>query len=199
MLFRFLFLVSIFCYAAAIAQPNWEVAKDKNNIKVYTRKEATSKFKQIKVVATINGTIDKLLKVMMDAGSNKEWVFNTANSYIIKRISPFESISYTETSLPWPASNRDIPLHMQLIPDAKANTLKIIANGLPNAIPHKQGIVRIPYFNSRWDVKFDGKNTLNIVYYLEMDSGGAVPAWLVNMFIAKGPYETFSGLAKMMK
>ena len=88
---------------------------------------------------------------------------------------------------------------MQLIPDAKANTLKIIANGLPNAIPHKQGIVRIPYFNSRWDVKFDGKNTLNIVYYLEMDSGGAVPAWLVNMFIAKGPYETFSGLAKMMK
>ena len=199
MLFRFLFLLSMFCSAAATAQPNWEIAKDKNNIKVYTRKEATSKFKQIKVVATINGTIDKLLKVMMDAGSNKEWVFNTANSYIIKRISPFESISYTETNVPWPASNRDIPLHMQLIPDAKANTLKIIANGLPNAIPHKQGIVRIPYFNSRWDVKFDGKNTLNIVYYLEMDSGGAVPAWLVNMFIAKGPYETFSGLAKMMK
>lgn len=199
MSFRFFFLMAFAIINGATAQTTWEIAKDKNNIKVYTRKESTSKFKQIKVEAILDGTMDRLLKVLMDAGSNKEWVFNTDKSYIIKRISNYETISYTETSVPWPASNRDIPLHMQLIPDASKSTLKVIAKGVPNAVPHKKGIVRIPFFNSWWEVKFDGKNKLNIVYFLEMDPGGIVPAWLVNMFIARGPYETFTGLAKMMK
>ncbi len=199
MFLRILFLIPLFCWQCAIAQDGWEIAKDKNNIKVYTRKESTSRFKQIKVEARLNGTMDKLLKVMMDAGSNKEWVYNTNVSYLIKKITPYEVISYTETSVPWPASNRDVPLHMQLILDNKNNKLKVIAKGVPSAIPAKKGIVRIPYFNSWWDVKFDGKNKLDIVYFLEMDPGGSVPAWLVNMFIAKGPYETFSGLARMMK
>lgn len=181
------------------AQKNWELAKEKDGIKVFTKKDETSKFKSIKVEATLTGTLEKLLKVLMDAGSNKDWVYNTHESYVIKRVGKYETVSYTETNVPWPGSNRDIPLHMQLIPDFKQNTLKVIAKGVPDAIPRKKGIVRIPFFNSWWDVKFDGKNKLNIVYFLEMDPGGSVPAWLVNMFIAKGPYETFSGLVRVMR
>ena len=132
-------------------------------------------------------------------GSNKEWVYNTNTSYVLKKIGPYETISYTETNVPWPGSNRDVLLHMQLLPDSKSNTLKVIAKGMPDIIPHKKGIVRIPYFNSWWDVKYDGRNKLTIVYFLEMDPGGSVPAWLVNLFIAKGPYETFTGLVKVMR
>ena len=196
---RLLIIISFFICQTVGAQVRWELAKESNGIKVFTRKEAGAKFKSIMVEANINGTMDKLLKIMMDAGSNKEWVYNTNLSYVIKQISPYEVISYTETSVPWPASNRDVPLHLQLIPDSKQNTLRVIAKGVPNAIPVKKGIVRIPYFDSWWDVKYDGKNHLSIVYFLEMDPGGIVPAWLVNMFIARGPYETFSGLARMMK
>ncbi len=199
MISRILVTLSLFLYSFASAQTTWELAKEKNGIKVFTRKETNSKFKSIRVEATLNGTLDKLLRVLMDAGSNKNWVYNTNNSYIIKRLGTYETISYTETNVPWPGSNRDIPLHMHLIPDRKSNTLKVITKGEPEAIPQKKGIVRIPYFNSWWDVKYDGRNKLSIVYFLEMDPGGSVPAWLVNMFIAKGPYETFTGLVKVMK
>jgi hypothetical protein len=48
-------------------------------------------------------------------------------------------------------------------------------------------------------VKYDGKGRLFIVYFLEMDPGGSVPAWITNMFVAKGPYETFSNLAEVLK
>ncbi len=199
MVTRLLFFISLLFYSFAGAQTSWELAKEKNGIKVFTRKENNSKFKSIRVEATLNGTLDKLLKVLMDAGSNKEWVYNTNTSYIMKRLGTYETISYTETNVPWPGSNRDVPLHMHLIPDNKLNTLKVIAKGVPDAIPHKKGIVRIPYFNSWWDVKYDGRNKLTIVYFLEMDPGGSVPAWLVNMFIAKGPYETFTGLVRVMR
>jgi hypothetical protein len=199
MLPRILLFISAFNFFTAYPQNNWELAKEKDGIKVFTRKETNSKFKSIRVEANIAGTMDKLLKVLMDASSNKDWVYNTNESYLIKKISPFEVISYTETTLPWPASNRDVPLHMTISHNPKLNTLKVVAKGIPNAIPPKKGIVRIPYFNSWWDVKYDGKNRLNIVYFLEMDPGGTVPAWLVNMFVAKGPYETFTGLSRLVK
>jgi hypothetical protein len=108
-------------------------------------------------------------------------------------------LSYTETAVPWPASNRDIPINMQLNHDAKNNTLKVVARGIPNAIPVKKGIVRIPFLNSTWNVKFDGKSKLYINYFLEMDPGGTVPAWITNLFVAKGPYETFSKLSEVLQ
>jgi hypothetical protein len=70
---------------------------------------------------------------------------------------------------------------------------------VPKAIPEKKNIIRIPYLSSWWDVKYDGRNTLRIVYFLEVDPGGAVPAWITNMFAAKGPYETFSSLGEILK
>jgi hypothetical protein len=194
-------LIVLLCIALAPAftQTKWELAKDKNGIKVYSAKEGTSKFKSIKVEAVLEGTLEKLLKVLIDANGNKEWVYRTSNSYTIKRFSPTEVLSYTETSVPWPASNRDVPLRMLLHVDQKNNALKLTAVGEPNAIPKKEGVVRIPYFNSWWDVRFDGKNKLVINYFLAMDPGGSIPAWITNMFVAKGPFETFNNLASVLK
>jgi len=42
-------------------------------------------------------------------------------------------------------------------------------------------------------------NTLKIDYTLQLDPGGSIPAWLVNMFIANGPVETFRRLKKQIQ
>jgi hypothetical protein len=39
-----------------------------------------------------------------------------------------------------------------------------------------------------------GKELLKIVYTVEFDPSGAVPAWLTNMFVTKGPLQTFQKL-----
>src|SRR3954471_14522676 len=105
-----LFLVTI----AGFSQTQWELAKEKNSIKVFTSKDGTSKFKAIKVEAVLTGTLDKLVKILLDATNNKEWIYNTKESYPLKKVSPVETISYTQTSVPWPASDRDIPINMKL-------------------------------------------------------------------------------------
>jgi len=195
-------ILSVFFIAgffSGFSQYQWELEKNQNGIKVYTSRAETSKYKAVKVEAVMDGSLNKLIRILTDAGNNKEWIYRTNNSYQIKKISPTEILSYTETSVPWPASNRDITLKMQINHEAGSNTLKVTAVGVPNAIPVKKGIVRIPYFNSWWDVKSDGRNKLNITYFLSVDPGGSVPAWITNMFVAKGPFETFNGLAEMLK
>jgi hypothetical protein len=200
MLNRILLVSLLFtCSLPSFSQIKWDLEKDKDGIKVYTSKAESAKYKAVKVEAVLAGNIDKLLKLLLDAGSNKEWIYRTNNSYQIKRISQNEILSYTETSVPWPATNRDIAIKMQLNRDVKNNTLKVTAVGVPKAIPEKKGIVRIPYFNSWWDVKGDGKNSLRITYFLEVDPGGSVPAWITNMFAAKGPFETFSNLSQILR
>jgi hypothetical protein len=200
MLLRVFITIGFFTIISSVfSQTKWELAKEKNGIKVFTSLDGTSKFKSIKVEAVLAGTLDKLTYLFLDAASNKDWIYNTKESYIIKRISPLETLSYTETSVPWPASNRDIPIQTQLKLDAKNNTLKVVARGVPDALAVKKGIVRIPFFNSLWNVKYDGKSKLFISYFLEMDPGGSVPAWITNMFVAKGPYETFYNLARVLK
>ena len=179
-------------------QSKWELARSAEGIKVFTSKEAASKFKAIKVEAVLPGSLEKLLYLLTDADTNKDWIYNTKESFVIKKVNKFESISYTETAVPWPASNRDLPLNVSVNLDEKAQSLKVTARGVPNAVPIKKGIVRIPYFNSSWHVTSDGKN-LVINYFLEMDPGGSLPAWITNMFVAKGPFETFSNLAKLLR
>lgn len=177
----------------------WELTKEKNGIKVYTAKEASSKFKDIKVEAVFTGTIQKLVSILMNVANTKNWVYGTKDSYLIRKINANEILYYSETALPWPVNNRDIPIKMQLNSDPRNNTLKVFASGVPNAIPQKKGVVRIPYFNAFWDVKYDGKSKLIISYVLKMDPGGTVPAGVTNMFITKGPYETFNNLGEMLK
>ena len=41
--------------------------------------------------------------------------------------------------------------------------------------------------------------TISIVYIFEVEPGGSLPAWVVNMFADKGPYETFKKLSDMLK
>lgn len=183
----------------AFSQVQWELTKEKGGIKVFTAKEASSKFKEVKVEAVFAGTIEKLVNILINVGRTKNWVYGTKDCYVIKRINANEILYYSETSLPWPVSNRDIPIKMQLTPDYKNNTLKVFATGVPNAVPEKKGVVRLPYFNASWDVRSEGRNKINITYILKMDPGGSVPAGVTNMFVTKGPYETFNNLAEMLK
>ena len=194
--FSILMLVTL---GHSYGQVQWELTKEQNGIKVYTAKDPSSKFKDIKVEAAFSGTIQKLVDILINVARTKNWVYGTKDSYLIKKNNPNDILYYSETALPWPVSNRDIPIRMQLNVDQKNNTLKVYASGVPDAVPAKKGIVRIPFFNAFWDVKSDGKNRLTIIYTLKMDPGGSVPAGVTNMFITKGPYETFNNLGEMLK
>lgn len=186
-------------YCSLRAQTEWELVKDKNGIRVFTAKESNSKFKSVKVEARLTGTLQKLVNVLLDVNNTKNWVFSTKESYTLRQISTYEILYYNETSLPWPVSNRDVPIQMKLTADYKNNTLKVVSSGVPQAIPIKKGIVRVPKLTNSWDVKYDGKNNLAIMYLLSMDPGGSIPSAITNMFMTKGPFETFSNLAELLK
>lgn len=192
-----LFLLTL-CFHSK-AQPGWQLNKNSNGIKVYTKTADSSSFKSIKVEGIFAGTWERLYTILTDVDNHKQWVYNTKKSNLLKRISHLEVLYYIETSLPWPVENRDIPIRMIIDHNTLNNTYKVTTAGEPDAIPAKKGLVRVPYFNATWEVKPLENRQLAITYYLDVRPGGGIPAWVVNLFTIKGPYDTFSKLAVLLK
>jgi len=191
------FLLALSC--ASFSQVAWQLIKEKNGFKVYTANQESSKFKSVQVEAVLNGTLQKLAQILRHVKNNKDWVYNTKQSFPIKVINANEVLYYSETALPWPVSNRDIPVRLKLDVNTQQNTMRVTALGEPNAVPLQKGIVRIQQYSTIWDVKYDGKNSIFITYYLKIDPSGNIPINIINMFLSKGPYETFENLGRLLK
>lgn len=196
-----LFLLLLLCavFPKTFCQTNWKLTKDKDGIKVYQREVPNSNFKNIKVECILPGDFDKLISVINNVGSYKNWVYNNKTAYLLKRISPYEFYYYTEAYLPWPLDNRDAAMHTVITKDSQNGFIKISSTAVPNYTPTKSGKVRIKKSSINWYVTKASVNTLRVVYTFETDPGGNVPSWLANSFADKGPYESFKKLGEHLK
>lgn len=196
--FASLFLCSLIVQAA-IGQYNWKLSKEKDGIRVFQSDVLHSEYKSIKVECTMEGNYDKLMTVLNDVSHQKDWVFNNKNSSILKRIGPGEFFYYSETYLPWPMSNRDAVVHMKMNKDSLDRFLKITAVSEPGYIPEKSNKVRVPMLDISWYVTMPSPQKISIVYIFNAEPGGNIPAWMVNVFTDKGPFETFKKLSEILK
>jgi hypothetical protein len=192
-----IFFGLMFLYGSA--QYKWKMTRDEDGIKIFESEKAGAKFKSVKVETTLEGNYDKLIAVLTDISNHKEWIYNTKTSYLIKRITPYDLYYYSEAIMPWPTTNRDAVVHLRIIRDSLPKFLKVSALSEPNFIGKKEGKVRVPYSSATWFVTMPTSRTIHIVYVFEADPGGSLPAWLVNMFADKGPYESFKKLGEILK
>ena len=196
-------MIGLFLLIASMGSPvfsqyNWELVKDKNGIKIFTAKQEGSKHKLVKVSALLPGKIEKVEILLQTPESNTKWIYKTKESYVVKRKGKEEIINYSSISLPWPATDRDLVAKSTFYYHAD-KSFKVILDGVSGMMEEKKGYVRVPYFHNTWEVKSDGKGNVAIDYFLQIDPGGSLPAWVINLFVAKGPYETFNNLAALIK
>jgi hypothetical protein len=186
-----LLLLSTACRQAA-AQ-DWQLKKDEGGIQVFTGKTSNSSFKSIKVECTVTATASQLIAFLLDLPAQHDWVYNNKSTQLVKQISGNELIFYAEINAPWPCSNRDYISHI-VINQPTSQLLTIDAHSEPDLLPQKEGIIRVRSSKAHWDVTKAGNDQLKIVYTVEFDPSGSVPAWLINMFVTKGPLQTFEKL-----
>jgi len=196
LLFLFSFLPSVFI---AQAQDDWKLKTDKDGIKIFSRNVADSRINTVKVVCDLSASLTQLIAVLLDIKTSDQWQYNTKNFTLIKQGSPADLYYYAEVSFPWPTSNRDFATHLTVTQDARSKTVTVDALNIPDLVPVKPNLVRIPKSTARWTIIQAQKNLLHIEYILQVDPGGTVPAWLINLVSFKGPFETFKSLRLQLK
>lgn len=181
------------------AQNNWVQKGNKDGILIYTRNAPDSKIKAIKVECTLQVTLPQLVFIILDIDASKKWIYSTKSATTIKQVSPQELFYYSELDMPWPVTNRDFIAHIKVTQDAATKIVTVDAENVPGFVPVKPNIIRVKQSVGKWVLVPAGPNAVKVEYTLLTDPGGSLPAWLVNMFITKGPYESFSKLKEHIK
>jgi hypothetical protein len=176
----------------------WRLEKNKNGIQVYSQQLPNARLKDIKVVCQLTGTLSSLVAVLSDVDHNAEWVYSSQNPRLIRRVSEQVIEFYTSIVVPWPLSDRDLALRQTLSLDPATGTLHVRADSEPALVPPVPGKVRIPFSLALWTVKSLPDQQLAVEYTFSADPGGHVPAWLVNLTVTTGPYQSFLKLRQRL-
>ena len=187
-----LFMISL----SAQAQ-KWELAKNEDGIKVYTRKVEGRSVKSYKAKAVINAPIDKVYFIYTDLESYQKVMQDQAEIELLEKNNE-RYILYSKIDMPWPADDRDMVSETEI---GKKDNGQIIIRSkcLKNRLAPKKDYVRIkdcweivtltPVSNDKVEIQIEGL----------FDAGGSLPGWLVNMFLVDGPFDTIGNIKKIVE
>lgn len=192
----FLFYTSI---TTVSGQAAWNMIAENDGIKVYSRSVPTSKVKAVKVECMVKASASQLVTLLMDLPVATEWVSHTKSCVLVKRISASELLYYSEVSLPWPLENRDFVAHIRVSQDLATKVVTVDAPAVPGWVAEKKGIVRITHSTGHWIITPVEPGSVKVEYTLQVDPGGIIPAWTVNMLAAQGPMESFKNMRNQLQ
>lgn len=192
-------LVLLSYMEVAAQEKGWKLHSEKDGVQVFTQPVSNSAFKAVKAVGVVEASLSRIAYVLMDVKTTKEWVYGTKVCTLLKQMTPSDLVYYSEVDLPWPASNRDFIIRITLTQDPATKVLTIVAENMPAYIAEKNGIIRIQRSSGLWHITPIDASHVRVEYTLQVDPGGWIPAWLVNMVASTGPYQSFIGLRKQVK
>jgi hypothetical protein len=190
----FISILLFFKLISAFGQTDWTLNTEKDGIKIYTSLVPGSKIKALKVECEFKATASQFVTLLLDVKNCPEWVYHTKSCVLVKQVSPSELYYYSEVNLPWPAENRDFIAHLTVTQNPDTKVVTVNGPVVTNLVPIKANIVRISDSNGKWVITPADDGQVKIVYTLHVDPGGALPAWLVNMFATEGPMQIFKNL-----
>lgn len=191
---KFIWILILFSGWECAAQTDCALKLEKDSIKIFACILETSKFKTIKATFKLQSRLSQLAALVLDIDYYKEWQYKTVSARVLRKVSEREIIYYTEVAAPILTSNRDFVIRLTIDKDPRTQEMIIDMVSLPDYIPSVKNVVRVPYSKARWRVTPLTPSTIAVEYTIDIDLGGAVPAWLVNIVAPQAPYQTFKAL-----
>lgn len=180
------------------AQNEWSLLKEKDGIKISSRHSPTSPFNDIRVELDLAGNIDQLEGILVDVSKYKDWSYGTKISRLVKSMGPGKLIYYTEIEVPWPATNRFFYANFELKKKLPERSMHVIAENILNYEPMPKDLVQVTLTRGNWNITTISNKSIHVEYILEMNPGGSLPVWVLNLFSTKGPLESFENIKKKM-
>jgi ribosome-associated toxin RatA of RatAB toxin-antitoxin module len=194
---KFIFILTALFALYGTAQEQWELEKNSNGIKVYTKPVKGYDIKEFKAYTYIKASPEKLLSIINDADKFSQWIDKVEESKLIKKPASNVFIVYLTLGMPIGVSDRDMVLRNE-VKKLKGGGYKINVTSAWKQYPEQDDYVRIKKAYGYWLIKPE-KGTTKIEYRFFSDPAGSLPTWIVNMFLVDGPYKTLTNLKKMFE
>lgn len=190
-------LFSCFLPTIENQQEDWTLKKDKNGIKIFTRKAANAEIFEFKAVMKVRADRKKLEALIENISAYPDWQADLESVKVLERTSPGQQIFYIVSKVPWPLKNRDLVLKFRK--EENKDVLLYEIESVLEKEPLKKEYVRIEEAAGFWRFKPLNDIEYQITYQFFADPAGNIPSSLVNMFLVEGPFKTLSNLKEKVE
>jgi len=194
----YLLVFLIFQNFSLFSQVEWELSNDKDEIKVYSRKEGNHKFKAFKAMVTVESSIQNFIATLQNIDLFPQWGHNIENAELLKREGDTLQIYYSVAEVSFPYKNRDGIYLNRFKWNSRTKALKVDIEILNDYLELNEKYTRVKGYGY-WDVKVLSSNRIEIIFYMQIDPGGNIPSWLANRFVDNSPYYTLLNLKNILE
>ncbi len=174
-----------------IAQEEWQLHKQKNEITVSWRNLPKKAGREIKTQMTLQANPKALEALIRDDKNATQWIDRVIKFENIHELSPSEWHSYSEIEIPFPFANKDLVTHNRVEYDSQTGATKIYLKAVPDLIPRKDGISRIIKMQAVWEFLPINLTTTKVTYIISAQTESILPAWLTTPIVSDGMYMSF--------
>jgi hypothetical protein len=182
-----------------MAAQSWDFKKEKDGIKIYTRKESGKSLKSYKGVTDIHAPAEKVFALIEDVNHTDWWDKNLNQIKVLLYEKYKRAQYYLVYDLPWPVTDRDLYVDVTVTIDPLTGVSRITAVPLPGVIPEHKEMVRIKEYRQTWTVTPAGKELAHVELEGFVDPAGSIPDWISNMIIVDSPFKIIEGVRQRLE
>jgi hypothetical protein len=187
-------LVATMLCAAPVRATEWEIVYEADNLRVQRRDYAGSELDEIKGVVRVKATLNAVMALLKDAQFNREWVYRSGGASILQDVGYAQAYVYGVVDAPYPMSDRDTVVRFDYHQDQETKEINVTMTNLPEFIPEKAELVRVPRMGGFWHLKPEKDGWVKVTYQVYGDPGGWIPVWLANRAAVMSVQETLRNM-----
>lgn len=173
----FTLFLALWFSTTALATEQWTLAKEKNDVQLYTQDVAGSEFLAIKATTVVTASAEGVAAALGNGEGCGEWRSMCKSSEVVEVVSQEERIIHMVLDLPWPISDRDVVMRSLTQVDEPAQTVTVELNSVTGAVPMQKQIRA--QCNGKFIIKALSEGQMEINYIMHADLGGDLSADLV--------------------
>lgn len=183
-----------------IGSGEWELAVEKNGVKVWTQKNPGTNLVLIKATTQIEARLASIVKLLEDLDSCADAGCYEANMIQRLETPPGRYGAYVEYKFDMPIpgiGTRHYVLFQEHYQDPETKKLDIELMAAPNKIPRDNCCVRVTHLHNSWEITPRSNGKLDILFKQDTDIGGLMYP-LANMGLVEGTYEVLNSLQDLL-
>lgn len=197
---RYLLIVlTVLFMTTGLSAQSWELVKEDNGIRVFTRSEPGSSLKSFRGEKIIQASFDKICAVL-DNPYDTSWWGDGISDIRVLAYEPLKFARYYMVyQLPWPMSDRDLVVETAVSQDAVTGERRFITRSLADQLPEKSGRVRMKDYRQSWTVQPMKEGKVRVVLEGSFNPGGNIPSSAYNLVVERTPVKSIRSLEEAVR
>ncbi|CAK15701.1 START domain-containing protein [Pseudomonas entomophila] len=189
---RYPLIAALLLSTTLLAADAWNLAYDREGIRVYLSAVAGSPYQQFRGVSTMKASVRTLTDLQENLRVACKWLYACDQMRLLD-VEGDSTWVYLTTNLPWPTLPRDIVLKVRTERLDDGSLVRHLS-AEPGRLPEQPGLIRVRHLRGEWVMKPLGERLTEVTYALQADPAGDVPGWLANRFVVDAPVVTLRTL-----